>query len=540
MNRREFVPTLAGAATAAAQTGPAQGKPDFVFFMVDQLAARWLEKPTSKIIPTPNLDRIRAQGVTFTHAFTSNPICCASRASLATGLTTRGHGVLQNGYELDPAIPTFMRLCQQSGYGTGAFGKIHHNVHFHGVHPDYRPFGYDVVHNTEDPRAGFWLDWVEKEAKEHYNSVLAIIWATEIPEMKSYGERRINLSNRIKEIRSGFRWATSEHPFNNPGQYTLPFPDEVSQTEWITRHALDFLRDTPRGKPLLAHISYVQPHSPFCPPARYMKDVDAAAIPAPAPMEWLDDPAAPKCFPRTEGARKAIPDTWRNYRHYYYADLVHLDRQLGRVLETLEQTGRLNNTFLIFLSDHGELFMDHGFSGKGERHYDACIRIPLVVMGPGFQRGVTREEFVQLEDIFPTVLELARIDQPRPVVLGPYLKLTEADEHYPGYSLAPLCRGERPSWRDSAYIESYNNISSTTPAFWARTVVTAGHRYTLYPGDQGEQLFHLREDPSEQRNLARHNGSSRIRSEMRDRLLEAVILQDYPHTPNRRYSLGVH
>ncbi len=534
MNRRHFFPTLAAAASAQ----PPASTPNIVFFMVDQLSARWLEDPTPKIIPTPNLDRIRREGVTFTRAFTSNPICCAARSSLATGLTTRGHGVLQNGYELDVNIPTFMRLCQQQGYRTGAFGKLHHHVHFHGVHTDYRPYGYDVVHNTEDPRAGEWLDWVEKEAKEHYTAALATIWATEIPELKSYGPNKINLSERIKQIRPKFQWATKEHPYNTPGQYTLPFPDEVCQTEWITRHALDFLRSAPSNKPVLAHISYVQPHSPFCPPARYMKDVDPSAIPAPAAIEWLTDPSAPKCFLRTEGVRKAIPDTWRRYRHYYYADLVHLDRQLGRVLETLEQTGRLQNTVLIFLSDHGELLMDHGFSGKGERHYDACIRVPLTIMGPGFERGTTRGEFVQLEDIFPTVLELAKIPQPRPKVLGQYLKMSEADEQYPGHSLIPLCRGEKPSWRDSVYIESYNNIGSTTPAFWARTIVTADHRYTLYPGNQGEQLFHLPNDPQEQRNLA--TTAKSIRTEMRDRLLEAVILQDYPHTPNNRYSLGVH
>jgi arylsulfatase A-like enzyme len=512
-----------------------------VFFMVDQLSMKWIEGGARKVIPTPNLDRLQQRGVTFTQAFSSNPICCPTRATLATGLTTRGHGVTQNGYELNPEIPTFMRLLQQAGWRTGAFGKVHHHVHFRGVHPDYRPYGYDVVHNTEDPRAGEWLDWVSKEAKEHYRAALATIWASEIPELKAYGPDRVNLSDQIKQVRKEFQWAAPGFPFNNAGQYTLPFPDEVSQTEWITRHALRFLESTPASQPLLAHISYVQPHGPFCPPARFMKDVDTGRIPAPVPIEWLNDPSAPTCFSHTEGARKAIPDTWRQIRQYYFADLVHLDRQLGIVMDALERTGRLSNTHLIFLSDHGELFLDHGFTGKGERHYDACVRVPLIIAGPGLRQGHTRAEIVQLEDIFPTVLDMAGLAQPRPKVLGNYLKLTEAEERYPGRSLTGLCRGESPaSWRQSMYIESYNNISSTVPAFWARTVRTRDWRYTMYPGGQGEQLFRLTDDPDERRNLARAAGVARMRTELRDILLEQVILQDYPHTPNNRHALGVH
>ncbi|MCL4401347.1 MAG: sulfatase-like hydrolase/transferase, partial [Acidobacteria bacterium] len=487
--------------------------------MMDQISARWLWGDAAKAIPTPHFDALKARGVAFRRAFTSNPVCCPARATLATGLTTRGHGVLQNGYELDPALPTFMRLLQQGGWRTGAFGKVHYRVHFHGVHPDYRPYGFDVVHNTEDARAGYWLDWVEREHPDYYERVLATIWPTEIAELKAYGPRRVNLSARIQEIRKNFRWATPEFPHNTAGRYTLPFPDEVSQTEWITGHALDFIQGSDRARPIYAHISYVQPHSPFCPPGRYMKDVDEARIPAPCPVEWLNDPLHPRCFPRTEGARTQTPADWRTTRHYYLADLVHLDRQLGRVMEALEQSGRAANTYFILLADHGELLLDHGFSGKAERHYDACVRIPLLISGPGLRSGAAREEIVQLEDIFPTVLEMAGIPQPRPTVAGPYLKMPEGAEGYAGRSLLGLCKGETPgNWRDQVYIESYNNISSTTPEFWARTIRTADWRYTLYPGGNGEQLFSLRNDLDEGMNRAGDAAASASRREMRDRL----------------------
>ena len=541
IDRRSFMASVAGGAGAAALPSgalAASTRPDIIFFMVDQLSARWL---SAGVVDTPNFDRLRARSVAFTSACVSNPICCASRASLATGLTTRGHGVLQNGYELDPAIPTFMQQLQKAGWRTGAFGKIHHRSQFAGVHPDYRPYGFDVVFHTEDARAGYWLDWVEREHPDHYESALATIWGTDIPELKAYGPGKIDLSTRIKEIRRNFKWATKEFPRNTAGRYTLPFPRQVSQTEWITGHAVDFIRQSERARPIYTHISYVQPHGPFCQPADYMKRVDESRIPAPAPIEWMTDPLGPKCFAHTEGAKTSMPEDWRTTRHYYFADLTHLDEQLGRVRKALEEAGRLDNAYFIMLSDHGELLLDHGFTGKGERHYDACVRVPLMIAGPGLQKNVKRQELVQLEDIFPTVMEAAGLSAPAPRVIGPYLKMPVDAERYPGRSLLPLCRGEQPArWRDDVEIESYNNITSTTPAFWARTVRTPEWRYTMYPGGAGEQLFSLSNDPAEQRNLAGDAGYAKVRGEMRDRLLERVILQDYPHTRRGLYSLGVY
>jgi arylsulfatase len=544
MNRRSFLGAAAAGIASQSQSAAnaAQSrKTNIIFFMVDQLSAKWLWGDASKAIQTPNFDRLRSGGAAFTSACVSNPICCASRATMVTGLTTRGHGVLQNGYELDAKIPTFMQQLQSAAWRTGAFGKIHHHSQFANVHPDYRSYGFDVVFNTEDARAGYWLDWVEREHPMHLRAALATIWGVDIPELKAYGPKKIDLSSQIKEIRKSFRWATSEFPHNTPGRYTLPFPSYVSQTEWITRNAVDFITQSERSDPIYAHISYVQPHSPFCPPASYMRNVDESLIPPPAPIEWVNDPLHPKCFARTEGAHTRIPDDWRTTRRYYLADLTHLDEQLGRVTKALEAAGRLDNTYVIMLSDHGELFLDHGFTGKGERHYDACVRVPLMIAGPGINKGATYENPVQLEDIFPTVMEMAGLAMPSPHVIGPYLKLPGGSEQYPGRSLLGLCRGEKPDrWRDELEIESYNNIDSTTQNYWARTIWTRDWRYSLYPGGQGEQLFSLRNDPDEQHNLAADTGYSQVRSEMRDRLIEKLILQDYPHTRRNLFSLGVY
>ncbi|MFP4027852.1 MAG: sulfatase [Candidatus Brocadiia bacterium] len=514
-------------------------KPNIVFFMVDQLSARWLEEGATKCVPTPNLDRLRNRSATFSKAYTSNPVCMPARATLATGLNSRQHGVLQNGYRLDPNLPTFMQMLQKDGYSTAAFGKVHLHPHFAGVHPDYREYGFDVTHITEDPRAGEWLDWFEQNHAEHFESALATIWCADIPELKSYGPEKRDLSSRIKTIRDEFDFATDDFPENTPQAYTLPFPEAISQTHWITDHALDFIRGAEPAEPLLAHISYVQPHGPSCPPAEYMDLVEPDLIPEPSAPEWPDDPLRPEAFddlPPWKSAR-SIPENWRTRRHYYFADIAHLDYQLGKVMDALEETGRLGNTYIIFLADHGELLLEHGFTGKEEYHYDACIRIPLMISGPGVETGY-RGEIVQLEDIFPTVLDMAGLERPSPPVLGPYLQ--DEPERFPGQSLLPICCEGAGGERDAAYSESYNSISNASPHHWARTICTDRYRYTMYPGDSGEQLFDLQEDPAEQHNLAGSSDHGDLRRELRDRLMDLIILQDYPHPTREMFAHGVH
>ena len=515
---------------------PAPDRPNIVFFMVDQLSAKWIEGDSAAACPTPKLDRLRADGVTFTRAITSNPLCLPARSTLATGLTTRGHGVLANGYRLDPALWTFMRALQGAGWRTGAFGKVHLQPHYMGAHADYRPYGFDVVCNTEDTRAGEWLDWVRDNHPAHYDAALAVVPDLHIPELRAYGLDRIDLVERIRPRREAFRWTPTGRPYP---YYDLPFPSEVSQTGWITACALDFLRAADPARPLYAHVSTVQPHSPFTPPREFLEQIDGARIPAPVPPEWAEDPRRPTCFETSEDARKTIPHNWREYRTYYLASVAHLDHQLGRVIEAVTAAGRWENTYLLFLADHGELLMDHGFSGKGERHYDASIRVPLIVAGPGVAAGRTVDAFVQLEDVCPTVLEMAGLPAPAAPTIGPYLR--EEPRTLAGRSLMPWLRGETPGgWRDAAYVESYNNIGSAKPLHWARTVRTSRWRYTLYPGGHGEQLFDLDADPDETQNLAFDPAFAGVRTEMRDRLLEAVVLQDYPHTPRGLFAHGAH
>lgn len=508
--------------------------------MVDQLAAKWLEHAAEIGVPTPNFDRLRQRGVSFSRAISSNPVCMPARATLATGLTTRQHGVLQNGYQLDPAIPTFMRCLQQAGWSTGAFGKVHVRPHYAGLYPDYRQYGFDTTCITEDARLGEWIDWVQREHGEHLDAALSTIWAEGLFTMDGAPEHIKALYGRWRRARDSKPWVNPAYPDARPHAYVLPLPEEVSQTAWITQQALRWLAEA--DGPLLAHISYVQPHSPFTPPEGYLSRVDAQRLAAPIEATWKNDPDGPRIL--REKARNA-GNEWRFHRQLYMADLTHLDEQLGKVVAALEAAGRLDNTYLIFLADHGEMLYDHDLFAKGPMHYDACVRVPLVIAGPGLDRGVTCDRFVQLEDICPTVLAMAGVDQPMLPARNPYNDADGASPSttLPGRSLLPLCQGSQGfrgeavrEWRQWAYCESYAGAF----AGWPRTIRTERHRYTFYPQGTGEQLFDLEADPDEMTNLNRDPAHAKVRQDLRDRLLESVILQDHPNPTRDLFSLGVH
>ena len=507
--------------------------PNVLLVIVDQLAARWLEPPFAAAAPTPTLDALQSDGAYFANAVTSNPVCAPARATIATGMTTRQHGLLTNGYALRPALPTFMHALQAAGIRTGGFGKFHFRPQYVESHPDYEPYGFDETAITEDQRVGSWLDWIRSEHPEYEATALATIPNPDLPVLADYGPGDEDLRPAVAAAREAMDWTTALEPVGMPAAYELPFPSALSQTEWITRHAQTFLRR--HDQPWFAHVSYVQPHPPNCPPARCLDRVDEETIPDPIQATWPEDPDAPDCFSRGDPARHTHLDhsDARTRRRYYAGDLVHLDEQLGALLDTVD----LDRTVVLFTADHGELLFDHGFTGKGQKHYDGAIRIPLIAVGPDITAG-THNAFVQLEDLAPTILDLLGVELP------PRSSLRRDVEDVPGQfhgrSLVPLFGGELPAnWREAAYVESFNNIYSADPIHWARTIRTTQYRYTRYPGDAGEQLFDLTADPDERRNLASDSNLADVRGRLLEQLFDRLVLQDAPLTHRDLVQFGV-
>lgn len=488
--------------------------PAILMVVLDQLSERWLESAAEGIVELPNLTRLREEGVVFSRAFTSTPVCTPARATMLTGLRPAVHGALDTGYRLDPALPTVPRALADAGWRTGAFGKLHLAPQLDPAPVDYTAYGFDTVHLSEDARVGAWLDWIRTEHPEHVEAALATVWMTEAPGVA--GDPA--LQRAIEDARRS-------HPEVAGRGYVLPLPAELSQTAWITDRAIDFIRETPADRPLFAHVGFVQPHDPFCPPQEYLDRVDRSRIPRPYPAEWVD---APLPYHRELGLERPSYDAadWREERALYFADLAHLDDQLGRLREALAHAGR-SDVLLVFTADHGELLHDHGLVGKGERHYDQVVRIPLVLHAPGLMPE-RREDLADSTDVAPTLLAWAG-------VAAPTLPVWPQGE-VPMWTGRRLLAGE--SGRSVVYIESNTSDPERGMRRWSRTVRTHRHRYTRHLDGGGEQLFDLVEDPHEQRNLAADPDAQGLRAELLATLAEAMASERHPHGPRGLFRVG--
>lgn len=519
--------------------------PSIVMLMVDQLSAKWLEVALEEgIVELPGFARLAAQGWTYTRCYTTNPVCSPSRASLLTGLTSTAHGVTECGYRLDPTIPTIARSLRQQGWVTGVFGKLHVSPIIEDPEPDCAVWGFGVAHLSEDGRVGEWLEWIRLEHPEHYRGALSTVWMTMIEGLDTAGPGGSDLRADILAAQAERVYDVTDGHQQDDGAYVLPFPAELSQTEWITRHGLDFIRNVPEDKPFFAHLSYVQPHNPFSPPGDYLDAVDRAKIPAPVPAEWAA-PERPAYFDQARYAQPSYETTdWERDRWFYFADLAHLDAQVSRLLDCLEETGRAENTYVLMTADHGELLHDHGLTGKWERHYDACVRVPLILWGPNLTETV-RADVVDHLSIVPTIHAITGV--PVPVLPRPDVGRAAPAPipMLPGTPLAPWGSPDDapPHRRGAILISSNNSHMDASPGSWIRTICTDRYRYSRYFNHGGEQLFDLEHDPDEQHNLVGPDGAvpehlSAVVADLRDRLLESVVLDGYPNSPRDLYGIG--
>ncbi|HEX5445907.1 MAG TPA: sulfatase-like hydrolase/transferase [Pirellulales bacterium] len=246
----------------------------------------------------------------------------------------------------------------------------------------------------------------------------------------------------------------------------------------IADAAIEFLKTRSGNEPFLMYLAFANPHDPRVVNDEYRRRYRDAVMPLPenflplhpfdnGELSVRDERLAP--WPRSpEEIRQQLAD--------YYGVITHLDHQIGRVLATLRQTGQYDNTIVVFSSDHGLALGSHGLMGK-QSLYEHSMQAPLMVSGPGIARG-TCDAFVYLHDIFPSLCELAGIDVPQGI---------------DGQSFAPVLRGQSQQARDTVFL-AYREVQ--------RAVRRGDWKLIRYPKINETQLFNLRDDPHERRNLA--------------------------------------
>ena len=440
-------------------------------------------------VRTPHLDRLAEGGVLFENAFAQSPVCTPSRASFLTGRYPRTTRCRQNGQAIPETEVLVTKVLADAGYVCGLSGKLHlAPCHPNACRDIERRIddGYEEFHWSHHPGP----DWPMNEY---------ILWLEE----------------------KGVAFEQREHPRSKFVRTSVPA--EHHQTTWCAEKAIDFMEKHADGAaPWLFSVNMFDPHHAFDPPAeyleRYLERLDDIPLPNYVEGELDGNPVFQQidhrgAYGSANGfAPGRMTDTdQRMIRAAYWAMVDLIDVQVGRMMKALERTGQLEDTLVIFTSDHGEMLGDHGIYMKGPHFYECAVHVPLIVSCPASVRGGRRSPaLVELVDLAQTLCDAGRID------------------HHPGMqgkSLWPMLAGDAPldRHRDDVYCEYYNALTShTDPKAFATMVRTARHKLVAYHGVEPGELYDLQADPNETRNLWNETDRVTLKAELLKRLCDRL------------------
>lgn len=436
-------------------------RPNVLWICTDQQRYDSVAAAGNPLIRTPNLDRLCDEGVVFERAYCQSPVCSPSRASFLTGRYPRTTGCRQNGQSIPPDERLVSRLFADAGYRCGLAGKLHLGSCSDGKVEARIDDGYHDFHWSHHPQP----DW------GRHNSYTA--W----------------LEDRGTSWQALYNQPPADSDYVQHG-----IPSEHHQTTWCAEQTIEFLT-AHRGQPWLFSFNCFAPHHPFDPPREYLERYDPALMPL--PKRAATEPASKTKYQELDAQwahnspgefhTGAMTDAdHRLVRAAYYAMCEHIDHEVGRILEALDQTGQRKNTIVVFMSDHGEMLGDHGLYFKGPHFYEEAIRVPLILRWPGqFPAAHRVTGFAELIDLAPTLLHAAGLPIPG---------------RMQGHSLHSQLAGTRSDTdRESVFCEYYN--AWTHPGTYASMLRTNDEKIVVYHGtDQGE-LYDLAHDPDEFVNL---------------------------------------
>ncbi|NQU10961.1 sulfatase-like hydrolase/transferase [bacterium] len=478
-------------------------KPNVLWIMTDQHRADCLGFMGHPVIQTPHLDRLAARGVVFENAFCQSPACIASRAVLFTGrypaaVRVRGMGVLP------PAETTFPEVLRRNGYRTGAFGKVH-----------LTPEQYTRTQlNSEEP----CLDW------RRYAADSLLTPAPEDPIKENYGfETHVGCEDILQgRFRAWLREVDPAlldrrpEPFHPAGPRDLwvsPYPSAYHPSTFIADQAAQFIEQCDRAAPWFTFCSFVAPHHPFEAPADQLARYEESRVPVPEHKGGVEPSFVPPPAAEAIGEWDRYPaEVQRRIVCHYLASISLIDDGVGRLLAALQASGEMDNTLIVFTSDHGEFLGNHGLLRKPSLHYDETLRVPLVIRLPGAATTGRRVPgLVELTDLHPTLIGLLGLP------INPGVQ---------GHDWSQAIQTGSPIGREDIYSDMFDITPQRFgelqgPYMAVLTLRTEHWKLNLYPtaGPQYGQLFDLRNDPDESRNRYGDPTHREVRTELLWRLL---------------------
>jgi len=360
-----------------------KGKPNILLILSDQHSGNIAGFNGNQIVDTKALDALAQQGVQFGAAYCQAPQCIPSRLSLLTGRYPHRCGAWDNEAQLSEEYQTIPKWLGNHGYATAAVGKMH----FRGIEQNHgfqhRPFG-DLVASKIDLHQPDPPSTADGRSTDHAVGRFPFAGPSVIPE---------SLHSDTIVTRESLAWASE-------------FSDENPEVPWFLC------------------TSYFRPHFPLTAPGRYVRKYQNRELPKLKPPDNLDHLHPHDRFIVEDfGLQHFSEDEHRNALTAYYASVDYVDDQVRELLAGFQRNGLLDNTFVIYSADHGEMAGEHGLWWK-RSYYQASAAVPLLIAGPGIPPGTRVEEPVELTDLFPTFCSWAGIEPPNGLdgeTLGPLI-----------------------------------------------------------------------------------------------------------------------
>ena len=446
-------------------------QPNILLLLSDQHRPDFLTLNSDIPVRNPHIASLAAQGVNFTNAVCASPTCAPSRACLASGKSYHRAGVPSNMFNYPLDQPTFYGRLREAGYHVTGVGKFDlHKPEFawglDGTHlleewgfsegvdsegkidairavTDDWPLGYASFYQQKGGRIGEYMTKILADYPHHHRAPKS----TAAGPYTAYLESKGLLDTHVQDI--WFR-----HPYTSTEP--TPLPEHAYGDTWIANQGLALLENFATDKPWFLQVNFAGPHDPL--------DVTKAMH-----QRWREVEFAPPVDSTEFDAA-----THNEIRRNYAAMIENIDTQVGRYLELLEARGELENTIVIYASDHGEMLGDHNLWMKSVP-YHPSISVPLVVSGPGIAQNVVSEALVSLHDLAATFLDYANGAIP---------------EEMDSLSLQPVLSGEQAEHRALVFSSLLN---------WD-AVYNGRFKFIQYE-DGRTLLFDLGEDPHETQNL---------------------------------------
>jgi len=436
-------------------------RPNIMLICVDQMRGDALSAAGHPVVKTPHLDELAGQGTRFARAYTATPTCVPARVAMFTGQSQERHGRTgyRDGVPFSQAHPVTMQgVLRDNGYQTQAIGKMH-------VFPERTRCGFDDVRLHDGfLHYGRRYGGRNLEANDDY-----LTWLRRQPGMDAHADY-------------------FDDGLGCNSQVAIPWnrPEALHPTNWVVHETIDWLARRDPTMPFFCYVSFHRPHAPFNPPQWAFDQYFHQPKVTPPRGDWISKFSE---FRRDDYHQTVMgrldPESHHRATSGYYGNITHIDLQINRIFETLADYELMDDTMIIFVSDHGDMMGDHDMYRKSVG-YEGSANVPFIVrpaprFAPAAPHGAVVDDITELRDVMPTVLQAAGVDVPDTV---------------DGASVLPYVNGDVPQqWRTEIHGEHVHFAQSLQ---W----VTNGKRKFLWASKKGiEQFFDLQADPAELHDL---------------------------------------